>query len=1822
MPFIPSKGKFTLSTLILVFFFFAHVRVHGLLTFPVPADMTYGDVVALEASDDTGAAVQFEFLDGESTGTATLDGDQLTATGVGTITVRAFVEDTGESIQHTLNVSQKALTVYAKSQSKIVGETNPTLEVGYFGFVLGDTEAVLNTLAVAATSVDDATAEGSYEITSSGGSDDNYLLEGFHSGTFIVKPTPGVRQNPQTISFPDIGALEYGNSLTLSATASSRLSVSYEIVSGPGTLDGDELTATGVGVILVRASQAGTNRVQVATPVESATQITPAPLTITAVDTYRTVDGPDPEFFVNYSGFKFEDTDTVLDTPPTVTTNAIADSSSGVYDLIPEGADDPNYSFIYLGGKYVINEFQSQVLTLTPVADFDYGASIQLLASVDSGLPLVYKLLPEQSSGAVEINGDQAVGVRAGHVTVEVSQPGDDTFNPAIGHLSFNVLKIPLTVKADDQFRRLKKPDPIFSLSYTGFLPGDSELVLDEVPEVSLVFNDETDGDGVEDDGETYTLTPTGGSDDNYSYIYETGTMTITLKLDQTITFPEISTASLGDILILDATSSSALPVTYSIVTEQSSATGTFDAVELNQLTLDTSGVLTIRAEQGGDDTFNPAAPVNRTFVILERTTEPMVWEVDHQGSGSFLTLEEAVLHPIVRDGDSILIRPGLYLHQEELDLNKSLTITSDGTREVILQRAGKPTKVSKTSNPIWFNTDEYRYSMRVTAPNVTFQNVTIAAWEIEEQGFGWGLGIGASNLTIDNCVFDAVNIRSGIVVFDDVSNFTLSNSTIQGYYYEAFMRGGVTNLNITNNIFDQGQWYGGCLYFDDRHSVSGTISFNYFVYTPGTNNHPEDFNQSGLGFDTIAIFSSKLPQELLIQNNTFAWESVDQSNDHNIRGQVTAIHVKEFVGLQASNLNIKDNIFFGYETVVQDSGLKQRPIFHPTGKFGGALEFDGEQAYATFLHPDEEFGTRGSWSMWLKVANENKRNTLILGPQGENFAARNLRNANDKSFEFSINDEAQAFFYPNYSDDSDIVKRAFVRTVKLNLEGSWQHLAFSWDKEANGGEGKIYYGGFEQEYDVISGASQEDRTHADSQLQDLWLNASITSNGLFYVGRDPNDENLLDTDPIETRTYQGLIDEFILFNEPIQFNAKANAQIREQEFANNLGEYADKVIAYWNFDDDPGGDTLSDETSSIDLRLGKGWPGFGVIVPDASAVTNNLFFQNGFNGPREDSVLLADDNLLADPLFQEGDGGVLSRYGLKQGSPAIRAATNRVDNIGAKQPEPQTIVFVFDERFNDKVYGDTVVLEARTDSGLSVEFEVDDDASEGSGVVIGDTLTITGAGELVLRAKQDGDANFKIADPVEVSFTAQKKPLQVTPVATSIGIGDPIPAPEDFILDITGFVAPTVAFPEPDNRDDLDSEPIARADTAQQGVTGDYPIVPEGGSDNNYTFIYNEGTLSINSKNTQTVTFDALKDMVYGEDVVLNASTDASDPSVQITFSVVSGDEFGNGIVFQENGETRFLATKVGEVTLRAQASDSALFNASPPADRTFQVTKRQLLVIADNGERPFAQANPEFQWLKTKGDLDGVDSSGSAGVSVGRTGDVYWAGTFEGEIHFPKTVQQQETTYQALGTPDLFLARYQNDGTLIWHRHVGSGIGGAGSGFSPVAVSTDINNNVFIIGTFEGSVTLGDQAMTSQSATGDVFIVKYTETGDFSWASSVSGASDTDEVSAVASVVNNEGTTYVIGEFKGTIDFGREALVSLPLGNEDGAEPSVDVFVARFSVDRGSPEWVKQIGGPQDDQAGGIALDENQYPVIAGVYKDFLILDADHSCDRQRRT
>ncbi len=66
----------------------------------------------------------------------------------------------------------------------------------------------------------------------------------------------------QTISFPAIAAKIFGDApfdLTTLASASSGLPVTFYLVSGPATLSGKVVTITGVGDIIVKASQAGNN---------------------------------------------------------------------------------------------------------------------------------------------------------------------------------------------------------------------------------------------------------------------------------------------------------------------------------------------------------------------------------------------------------------------------------------------------------------------------------------------------------------------------------------------------------------------------------------------------------------------------------------------------------------------------------------------------------------------------------------------------------------------------------------------------------------------------------------------------------------------------------------------------------------------------------------------------------------------------------------------------------------------------------------------------------------------------------------------------------------------------------------------------------------------------------------------------------------------------------------------------------------------------------------------------------------------------------------------------------------------------------------------------------------------------------------------------------------------------------------------------------------------------------------------------------------------------------------------------------------------------
>jgi hypothetical protein len=85
-----------------------------------------------------------------------------------------------------------------------------------------------------------------------------------------------VTQAPQTITFTPTTPLIYTTaSITLTATSTSGLTPSFTLVSGPGTLSANSLTFTGVGTIVVSATQAGNANYLAATPVQALIVVTP-----------------------------------------------------------------------------------------------------------------------------------------------------------------------------------------------------------------------------------------------------------------------------------------------------------------------------------------------------------------------------------------------------------------------------------------------------------------------------------------------------------------------------------------------------------------------------------------------------------------------------------------------------------------------------------------------------------------------------------------------------------------------------------------------------------------------------------------------------------------------------------------------------------------------------------------------------------------------------------------------------------------------------------------------------------------------------------------------------------------------------------------------------------------------------------------------------------------------------------------------------------------------------------------------------------------------------------------------------------------------------------------------------------------------------------------------------------------------------------------------------------------------------------------------------------------------------------------------------------
>ena len=242
------------------------------ITFPALATpLTYGaGPVTLGATASSGLAVTFT-----ATGPASVNGNMLTITGAGAVTVTASqagnaIYSAATPVSHSITVNKAtsaasllcsetsgaygaSVTLTTKLSNAGSGSAEPTGTVTFFSGATSLGTGAVNASGVATLTLN-TLAVGTDSITASYGGNANYAAA--KSSAFSIT----VGKAAQTINFTaPASPVAYGISpIKLVATASSNLAVTFTVASGsPATVSGSTLTITGVDSVVITASQAG-----------------------------------------------------------------------------------------------------------------------------------------------------------------------------------------------------------------------------------------------------------------------------------------------------------------------------------------------------------------------------------------------------------------------------------------------------------------------------------------------------------------------------------------------------------------------------------------------------------------------------------------------------------------------------------------------------------------------------------------------------------------------------------------------------------------------------------------------------------------------------------------------------------------------------------------------------------------------------------------------------------------------------------------------------------------------------------------------------------------------------------------------------------------------------------------------------------------------------------------------------------------------------------------------------------------------------------------------------------------------------------------------------------------------------------------------------------------------------------------------------------------------------------------------------------------------------------------------------------------------------
>ena len=480
-------------------------------------------------------------------------------------------------VNNTLTVNQAILTVTTDAKSRNYGEANPTLTYQVTGFSNGDTASILSGTPSLTTTATNASGIGDYPISAAAGTltASNYQFSFVPSTLTVNKATLTVTAEAK--------ARDYGvANPTLTAIYSGFVnSDTSTVVSGSPTLSTTATTASNIGSYPITAA-AGTLAANnyLFSFADGTLAVNKATLTVAAENKSRGYGTANPVLTGQISGIQNNDNLTA-----SYATTATQGSAAGTYPITPT-LNDPNSK----GGNYDVQLTNGALTvgkaTLTFTAEDmnrTYGSGNPVLSYQISGFSngesaTVLSGTPQLSTTATSSSnvGNYPINIGAGSL---VAANYDLAFVPG----KLTVTHASLTVTAESQTRPYGTANPQLSVSFSGFVNGDSMNLTSGGAEVYTTALPNSPAG-------TYPIYVNGVTNPNYSINYVRGTLTVTSVKPTLNLTTNLAPSALGQLVSITA---SARPSTQFGGTPSGTVLFTLDGKQLSPFILNAAGQAT-----------------------------------------------------------------------------------------------------------------------------------------------------------------------------------------------------------------------------------------------------------------------------------------------------------------------------------------------------------------------------------------------------------------------------------------------------------------------------------------------------------------------------------------------------------------------------------------------------------------------------------------------------------------------------------------------------------------------------------------------------------------------------------------------------------------------------------------------------------------------------------------------------------------------------------------------------------------------------------------------------------------------------------------------------------------------------------------------------------------------------------------------------------------------------------------------------------------------------------------------------------------------------